>query len=173
MSLEGRFIDFAKRVVGSECLDDLPLTPEQRGAEIADFFFSDRQIVCEIKSLKKDTSAKVERILEPHHDRPEWPVFYSPWELSKVLRYLPDSEQITRQIFDAITTAIKELMRKANRQIRETKRTFGIPSAEGVLVILNDLVDVLSPLLIVKRLIKLEKKRLLMDTLSFQRSVLL
>ena len=158
-SLEERFIGFARGVNRSDCIDDLPLTPQQKATEIADFFFNDRQVVCEIKSLKKDTSIKVEKILEPHQNRPEWPVFYGAWEVSKILKYLPDSEQITQEIFDAITTAIKELMRKANRQIRETKRTFGIPSAEGVLLILNDLVDILTPIVILKKIVRLYKKR--------------
>ena len=143
----------------SESIDDLSLTPEQQNAERADFFLNDRQIVCEIKSLKRDTSAKVEKILQPYQSRPEWPIFYGSWEINHILKYLPNSDQLRREILDAATTAIKELVRKANRQIRETKRTFKIPSADGVLVILNDLVDILSPMIILRKFIRLDKKR--------------
>jgi hypothetical protein len=144
-SLEERFIDFAKNLDGAESIDGLKLTPGQANAEKADFFFNNRKVICELKSLKKDMQGKIDNILLPHQDRPEWPVFYGEWELSKVLANLPNGEQIHKKNFDAVTSAIKNLMKKANRQIKAPKVTFDTRDAKGLLVILNDMVEILSP----------------------------
>ena len=158
-SLEERFFDFAKNLDGAESIDGLQLTPEQEKAKKADFFFNYRKVICELKSLKKDMKDKVNNILLPHQDRPEWPVFYGEWELSKLLSHLPDGKQIHRKIFDAVTSAIEGLIKDANRQIKTTKITFNVPDAGGLLIILNDMVEILSPDVIAYKIGELLKKR--------------
>lgn len=168
-SLEERFCDFAKSIInGTECIDDLRMTQEQKRAKKADFFFNHRKIVCEVKSLKKDMEDKVNNILLPYNKKPEWPVFYGKWELSKVLNYFPDKEKINKEIFDAVTSSIETLVRDANRQIRTTKSTFGTLNAEGLLVLLNDMVHILSPEVIVSKVIELLKKRTPGGEIRFQ-----
>ncbi len=93
-SLESRFIAFVKNKDDAECIDDLHLTSEQIQAKKGDFFFKDRSVICELKSLKKDTSSKVDEILSPHRNRPEWPTFYGGWKVSNILKHLPEGEQI-------------------------------------------------------------------------------
>lgn len=158
-SLEERFIDFAKNLDGAESIDSLQLTPEQEMAERADFFFDHRKVICELKSLKKDTQYKVYEILQPHQDRPEWPVFYGQREVFKILKCLPDGDQINRKIFDAITSAIEGLLRKAHRQIRATKEAFNVQNAGGLLVILNDTVEISSPDVIIHKVFEVLHKR--------------
>ncbi len=167
LNLEETFIDFAKKLPRAEFIDELKLNKEQREAEKADFFFNDREIVCELKSLRTDQSGKVDKILRPHQERPEWPIFYGGWEIHKVLRHLPDGLQINKQIYDGVTSAIKELVRKANRQIRTTKQVFELPSAGGVLVILNEYVDILSPDVIAQKVYELYNKRTSTGELQF------
>ena len=75
-TLEERFITFAKGLGEAEFIDDLTLTPEQQAAQKADFFFNNRTIIGELKSLKTSTEDKVEAILKPYEDTPEWPHFY-------------------------------------------------------------------------------------------------
>jgi hypothetical protein len=158
-SLEERFINFAKNLDGAESIDDIQLTPEQEKAKKADFLFNYRKVICELKSLKKDMKDKVDNILLPYQDRPEWPVFYGEWELSKVLSYMPDGKQINRKIFDAVTSAIEGLIRDANKQIKTTKITFNVPDAGGLLAILNDMVEILSPDVIAYKVWELLQKR--------------
>jgi hypothetical protein len=158
-TLEERFIDFAKNLESSESIDTLQLTPEQKVAEKADFFFNHRRVICELKSLKKDTQYKVYDILRPHQDRSEWPVFYGEWEVLKILKWLPDGDQIHRKIFDAITSALERLLRKAHRQIKATKEAFNIQNAEGLLVILNDMVEISSPDMIAHKVFEVLHKR--------------
>ncbi len=63
------------------------------------------------------------------------------------------------KIIDAVSSAISNGLRDANRQIRETKNSFHLPNAEGLLVLLNDAVDILSPHVIVNAIQAQLKKR--------------
>ncbi len=157
--MEDRFIAFAKGLPSAEYIDEMELTPEQKRARKADFLLDNRQIICELKSLKTDTKGKVEKVLEPHKQRPEWPIFFGSVEVHKILKHLPDGDRVNRQIFDAVTSAIKDLVRSANDQIRQTKKTFGLPSAGGMLVILNEFIDILSPDVIAYKVNELLRKR--------------
>jgi hypothetical protein len=143
--LEERFFEFAKTIPGCERIDDLKLTRPQDRAEKADLFFEQRKIVTEVKNLAKDTSHKIEPILDPYRESEHFPMFYGQWPLEDVLGPLPEGPALKRQIFEAVTSAIPELVRKANRQIRTTKQTFHKPKAKGLLVILNDLIGVMTP----------------------------
>lgn len=143
--LESHFKNFVLSVPGAEWIDDLPMTPEQKAEKKADVFFDQRTIIAEIKLLATDTAPKVDAILAPHRDTEHWPVFYGQWPISKVLAHLPDSERLHRKIYDAVTTSIENLVKDANRQIRQTKASFGLPDARGVLIVLNDTIDILSP----------------------------
>ena len=64
---------------------------------------------------------KVNNILLPYNKKPEWPVFYGKWELSKVLNYFPNKEKINKEIFDAVTSSIETLVRKANLRYEQLK----------------------------------------------------
>jgi hypothetical protein len=142
-SITERFLDFL-RSHGAEIVDELDLTPEQAKAEKADFFLDGRAVVGELKSLETDTAPKIERLMEAEKERPEWPVFYGEWPLSKVLRLLPNGEALGRKLAGEITSGIAEAVRKANRQVRETKSSFGLDDSEGLLVILNETIDILD-----------------------------
>lgn len=151
-SLEKRVMSFLGSRTGAESIDRLTLTPDQRASEKADFFLEQRTVVCEVKALQTDTKEKIDRIMEPVLKRDDAPIFYGEWELEKVLKNLPDGENIKRRIFEATTSAVWNLFRKANEQIRVTKNSFGLPSAGGVLVLVNDLVSVLSPQVLAARI---------------------
>lgn len=144
-TLEERFFDFASKVPGCEIIDQLKLTRPQERAEKADLFLDQRTIVAEVKSLRTDTSEKVERILDPYRDHDDFPVFYGEWPVEEVLSRLRNGAELKREIYKAVTSAIPELVRKANRQIRTTKEKFHKPKAKGVLIILNDFVGILTP----------------------------
>lgn len=56
--LEARFKAFVKTIPGAESIDDLEELPEGSSKK-ADFFFDNRRIVCELKSLQVDTVGSV------------------------------------------------------------------------------------------------------------------
>jgi hypothetical protein len=158
-NLEGRFKVFLRDLEGAESIDDLELTPEQRRANKGDYFFAGRTVIGELKALYEDTASKIEAILEPYRETPEWPLFFGEQDLEKVIQRLPESDKIRAKIVGSVTRSIEAVVEKANRQIRATKETFGLPDAGGLLMILNDAVDILSPDLIVYRVRRALNKR--------------
>jgi hypothetical protein len=52
---------------------------------------------------------------------------------------------LRKRIYDAVAGGLTDLVRDANRQIRETKESFGLATSEGIVVILNDTIDILDP----------------------------
>ena len=158
-ALEVRFTRFVAGLSYAELVDKLPMTDVQTRAKKVDFFFNNRSIVCEMKSLTADVSAKIDRILEPHRERPEFPGFYGKWPIDAVLERLPDGKDIHKQMYEALTSGIADLVAEANRQIRQTKAAFELPSAHGILLILNDSVAILNPQMIAHRVYKTLIKR--------------
>jgi len=144
-SLEERFLAFARQLPNAEAIDDLELTREQERAKRADFFLQARTIIVEVKTLKTNTQPKIDKLLKPYRETPAWPEFYGKWDLSKVVACLPDADRLREEIANAIASAIPDLVRRANRQLRETKTSFNLPTSEGVLVLLNDGLSALPP----------------------------
>lgn len=153
-----RFNAFLGAQIGAEAIDSLDLTKEQAAADHADYFLQARHIVVEIKSLQTDTARKMEPILAPHMARPEFRDFPA-HGIDPVLDALPDGNEIRDTIYRAITESVEGAVEKANRQIRETKRTFNIPEAYGLLVVLNDSVLILNPTTVAKRVAQCFTKR--------------
>ncbi len=170
-NLDGRFDVFARNLEGAESIDDLILTYSQKeklkGKDIADYFFNNREIICERKSLQADSSSKIEKVLEPYMNTPDSPIFYGEHSLEQILAYLPDKDKINAEIVDAVTDSIERAFEKAHRQIRETKEIFDLPNANGLLIILNDLIDVLTPDVIVYRVRKCMNKRTASQQIRF------
>jgi hypothetical protein len=158
-NLEGRFTAFVRTLDGAECIDDLDLTPAQAKAKKADFLFDGRKIISEFKSLQTDTSEKIARILEPYRDTPEWPMLYGEQQIHTVLSFLPNGKELNKQIFTAVTDSIEGLIESANRQIRATKESFGIPDAGGLLVIFNENIAVMSPDIVAHRVARTLRKK--------------
>lgn len=158
-NLEARFKVFLRDLEETEPIDELTLTMEQRVAPKADYFFANRNIVGELKALYEDTTTKIDAILDPYRNTPDWPILFGEQEVERVLQHLPDRDRLRVTIFRSITRSIEAVVEKANRQIRETKRTFGLPDAGGLLIILNDAVDILSPDVVVYRVRRALNKR--------------
>ncbi|MEO5958646.1 MAG: hypothetical protein ABIR80_05990 [Opitutaceae bacterium] len=167
LALEDRVLRFLGTRKGAEAMDALTMSPEQQASEKADFFLSGREVVCEVKSLQTDTKEKIEKLVAPLSERPDMPLYYGSWPIEKVLRHFPEGEQIKRELYDAATTAVQTLFRKANRQIRATKQVFSRPRASGALVIANDLIDLLSPEVLGRKVWDLFGKRTSEGDLQF------
>lgn len=147
-TLEGRFITFLEKLEYSENLDDSSFDAELVHGKRADFLLDQRRIILEVKSLEADPEHKIEERLSPHRMRPEFPVFYWKADLNEILPYLPDGEDIRRDIFHAVTRAVQGALEKADDQIEATKNALGIPDACGAVAILNENIGILAPELV-------------------------
>lgn len=157
--LETRFEDFVRSLQDAEIVDEIELSLLQKKANKPDFFFCDRQFIGEMKSLNADTEYKATAIIEKQRERPEFPIFYQPWDSDKILNCLPDGEYVKERMVKAITTGLKKSLKKANKQIAVSKKMYDIQTAEGILIIINDSVEVLSPEIIADRVSQLLQER--------------
>ena len=145
MSLEDRVIQFLSSWPGAERIDDIVSSGAFPGKKRADFLLSDRSIIVELKTLKTDTSPKIDRELDRHRDRDDFPLIYGSVELQKVLQHLPDQEDINRRIYRNITRSIEDAIRGAEIQVQDTKEILSLPNAIGLAVLLNEDIEILSP----------------------------
>jgi hypothetical protein len=131
------------RLVGGKLVADL--VPEPRNFENADFVFPEVQVVAELKEIRTDFSASdaFRRSLDSLLRRliaedPSWrPALfggsreYPKWfniEFARIFR-----------------PHVSRLLKKANRQLRETKMHFGIQAPTGVLLMVNDAFTAIGP----------------------------
>ena len=152
--LERRFLQFLSGISGAESLDQLLAGEKYRGERRADFLLFDRRVILEVKSLEVDTSSKVEGVLSAHRDRKDFPLFYGEMELSKVLEHLPDGKEINDQIFLRTTRSVEDAVRSAEQQIENTTRLLSLQDSVGVLVLLNQNIDIFTPEVVSYRLAK-------------------
>jgi hypothetical protein len=148
--LANRFIECCKGISGAEFIDDLPMTGEQKANKKADFFFQGRTIVCEIKSLESDPSEKFIAYLES-----QGVVFTPDTHYPDLIGYVkdrPNGDAIWKKAQSLATTAVEDGLSSGNKQIRTTKKLFGIESADGLLVILNGVAPILGPQLVLERI---------------------
>ena len=157
--LDTRFRSFMRSHVGSECIDDLPLSPAQLAAKRADYFLAKRAVVVEVKSAVEDMREKIQAVLAPHQKQTDWPVFYGRADIGPFLDRHPHGEAIRQEMYDAAITALTESFESANRQIRSTKSTFSLPASTGLLIYLNDQVEAVAPHIAAHRISQLFKKR--------------
>jgi hypothetical protein len=144
-SLNQRFKAFISQLPSAEVIDNLEFSPEFDKSKRADFLVENREAIIEIKSLESDPEHKIHNELENHQERDEYPLFYGEMELNKVLKHLPDGDEIQKKLFYKISRSIEQSFREADKQIRATKEILSCPDSIGLLVLLNENISVLSP----------------------------
>lgn len=144
-SLEARFKRFLVSLPGSEEIDSMDIPQDSERRRKADFLLEGRKVIVELKTLVVDTSHKVNAGIEKHREREDFPVFYGAMDAHKVLSHLPDGELINRKMYGAITRSVEDAVRSAEEQISHTRHVLRLYDSVGVLVILNESIDILSP----------------------------
>lgn len=157
--LERRFLQFLSEVPGAESLDDLLSGEQYKDERRADFLLFDQRVILEVKSLEVDTSWKVEGEMVAHREREDFPVFYGEVDLGKVLEHLPDGKEINKRIFLRTTRSVEAAARSAEEQIENTARLLSLTDAVGVLVLLNQEIDIFTPEVVAHRLAMLLRRK--------------
>ncbi|MBI4664600.1 MAG: hypothetical protein HY735_37890 [Verrucomicrobia bacterium] len=148
-TLATRFIEFCRTLPDAEEIDALPI--EQSPAlKRADFLLDHRSVICEIKTLETDTTPKFIGFLKQQgFDLPP-----GQYDVRQLFRTKPNGDQLFARATQLVATALSDGLAEANRQIRDTKSLFGISAADGVVVILNGMVEVLGPQLVIERVLQ-------------------
>lgn len=144
-NLEDRFTSFLRGNPEAEDLDNSFHEETFKDSMKADFMLYERAIALEIKTLCDDPAYKIEEAVAKLKDRPEYPVFYGKAPLDKVLSHFPEQERLHKDINNAITKSVQGAFETANKQIKGTINSLCLGACCGVLVILNDNIEVLSP----------------------------
>jgi hypothetical protein len=159
VSLNERFKEFISQLPSAEVIDNLKLPSKFDKSKRADFLVENRRAILELKSLESDPEHKIRRELVTHERRVEYPLFFGEMELQKVLKHLPDGEQIEAKLFYRISRSIEQSFRDADKQIGATKYVLSCPDSYGLLVLLNEDISVLSPDVISYRVSELLTKK--------------
>lgn len=157
-SIEERFTRFLASLPGAEAIDGMVLPKDPESRRKADFLLAKREVVLELKTLTVDTSRKVEAAVDKHRERDEFPLFYGTADVRKVLSLLPDGEDIYRRIVNSIGRSVEEAVRSAEEQVTHTRHVLRIPNAVGMLVILNESVEILDPVVVGHRVAQLMRR---------------
>lgn len=148
-SLEVRFKSFLSQLNNSESIDDCLADTEFIDKKRADFLLDGRRIVLEIKSLETDPEYKIQDRLAPYRKRSEFPLFFWPADLNEILSYLPDGQDIRREIAHAVTRSVQGALEKADDQIEGTMQALGLKNSCGAVAILNEKVSIIAPELVI------------------------
>lgn len=154
-SIEERFKRFLSAFPGAESIDATALPEHGRKA---DYLLAERRVILELKTLTVDTSHKVDTEMARHRDRREFPLFFGQAPMDKILRHLPDGEAVKRRIYFAITRSVEGAVRSAEEQIAHTRSALGLPDALGLLVMLNESIDVLDPNVVAYRVAQVMRR---------------
>ena len=124
--------------LGGESVDEL-LAGQADKPLNADYLFRTENVVAELKRLEKDLSedpahqAAVQRLFEDF-EREGLLKIYGTVKIDA--RKLP--QECAYRLTDLYKGTIEQHVRKANRQIKSTKKHFDIPAAKGLLIVAHD-----------------------------------
>jgi hypothetical protein len=144
-SLELRFTRFLEGLPDAEAIDRLVLPDDPQRRRKADYLLEGRKVIVELKTLTDDPSPKVEVTADKHRHRDDWPMFYGTADVRKVLANLADGQAIYAKMVNALGRSVEAAVRSAEEQVTHTRHVLGLSDAVGVLVILNDSIDILDP----------------------------
>jgi hypothetical protein len=152
MTLKQRFDNFCEQFSGSEPIDSLQNPPN--GVQKGDFLFEGRTIVCENKCLEENMEDKLlDGLREDGIDPDTLPKGRHVIEdLYLKLPKKAKGKNRYKKLIKRITTSVEDAIKDAANQIPDTKKHLGIPDADGILVILNEEVNIIGQPLVSERL---------------------
>jgi hypothetical protein len=142
--LKARFETFVKTLDGFELIDDLLRGSDVPGRKRADYLFNNREIIVEQKSLEVDPTHKPQRFVNKLMDEGRF-VMFGTLSTKAIFDKLPDGAKLNRDLVLKITKVIQDIVSKADKQTKDTRESFSIPNATGILIILNESARMLSP----------------------------
>lgn len=146
-----RFYQFCDTYAGAVRIDDLPI-PET-SLQRADYFFNNRRVIAEVKSIETDPNRKLAQFIEDAGIRPPGPTAV----LSEVVKGHADPK-LEHKAFTKFTDSIARSMEEANSQIRDTKKLLRV-EADGILIFIHGNLPNMTPDHMHTRILREMKKR--------------
>lgn len=136
INVEEAFNEFT-RESGGELVSDL--VGQNPNFDNADYLFRKDLVVAELKCLEKDFLRDIEYQKKIDKLYAKWVNLglVQPFARTTInIKDLP--ERCRTDVLKIFKTPIERIVKKANRQIRETKEYLSLPDAKGVLLLAND-----------------------------------
>lgn len=140
IDVEQAFADCVEEM-GGQVLDRTLSDAEKRFSN-ADYFFPQDNVVADLKCLREDIMSKPEFARQASEMHARWVAEgrVAPPRTSRVVlnpRELPD--ECAREFVELFKKRLEfSTIKKANKQLRETKKRLGAADAEGLLLLAND-----------------------------------
>lgn len=140
MTLEEKFKAFVLSKKGSECIDDLPSGTMMHRR--ADYLLYDRGIIAEVKYLIDDRGKLInDRLNELANSDPNFPQFFGTVHVEEVIRRHPEGKKFRNWLCNYAARNLDALLRSANHQINETRISLKLERSVGLLILLNEKVQ--------------------------------
>lgn len=137
IDIETEFATCVRKIGGEVLADRLGASPPFKNA---DYLFNTDNVVAELKCLQRDTRTEPtfkERVQAMHvRWHQEGKVHLPSGKVRVNSRTLPDECQA--ELSDLLTSRLKNVVQKANDQIKSTKEHLALPEAKGLLLLAND-----------------------------------
>jgi hypothetical protein len=143
-SLRERFERFVTTLDGYESVDVLLRASNPRGLQRADYLLSQRSTIIEQKTLEQDPGDRPQIFCEELIKERNYAV-YGTIGTNVLFSKIPDGELQKRRMFKHLTENLQQIVRKADKQTRDTRTIFDIPDAMGIVVLLNEGARTLTP----------------------------
>ena len=147
MSLKDRFTSFMASGNYAESIDALTKVGHPQGRKKADYLACQRSVIIEQKSLDHDVDAKV-RALLIDLVREHGLIAREPAKLADIidaLTKLPSGNPYVGRLHAILTQPIDDSLASADKQTHDTRLTFSLPKALGVVVVLNEDAQLVEP----------------------------
>ncbi|HYK04083.1 MAG TPA: hypothetical protein VE974_20175 [Thermoanaerobaculia bacterium] len=157
--LKERFDDFCRQYPGAVPIDSLDNPP--KGLQKGDYLFEEKTIVCEVKCLEADMAKKLLDTMKADGIDPAR-LPNGRHVIEDLYLRLPKKAKGKNRYNDVvkkITSSVEKAIDDAANQIRDTKKHLNIADADGLLVILNEEVNIIGQPLVRERLGLALKKR--------------
>lgn len=147
MGLVARFESFIRTMRGFEDIDALLGASDSGGKKHADYLVGSRTVIIEQKALIADPAEKPQKFMD--NLSAQGRIFvYGKTSTDAIFRGLPDGPDLKSKMFLAMTKGLEDGIAYADKQTRDTRESFDIPRATGVVVLLNESALSLRPELI-------------------------
>lgn len=139
IDIETEFATCVRKIGGEVLADRLGPSPPFKNA---DYLFNADNVVAELKCLQRDTRTEPtfkERVQALHlqwHREGKVPMPRGQGTVRVNSRTLP--EECQAQLSDLLTSRLKNVVQKANDQIKSTREHLALPEAKGLLLLAND-----------------------------------
>lgn len=136
--LESRMTAFLESERSTEPLDGAAFARINGSQTKADYLLGARGMVAELKTINGDPHDRMEQRLKARFSQPGAPIVFGTFGISKVIESMPDRDSINKMLVDVAGRAVRRHLQKANEQIAAIKARLGLPSAGGLVILMND-----------------------------------